>query len=359
MKILSFLSRLSKIIFQNWQAKLGSFLLASLFYLNLQSSKILVKTIEIPIEYPRIPITWNYSKLNEKTIKVKVEGFKDLVNYHSQFMKVIIDPNDINVGENIIEIKKIWGTTNKIRVTPEVDKIVVQVEHSISKTVPVDILFEDDLPNTFVRTSFSIKPNNVTLTGPSAILDSINKYTLGTISLKDSKESFTKTFKPVNLPKGVNLTTKIKDFQVKVNIQKGATEIGEQFYRIPVKCEYLDSNLTAELSVDEVSLKFNSQSKISSSELLKGIRATVACNYLYDSANQKIMPSSTAMVKVKVQKDQNLKSIDILSILPEKVRVTYKLRKKVFEEVDSYISEDPAFDNIIYPDEIGDQPRMQ
>ena len=138
--------RILKIIYMNWQAKLGSFLLATLFYLNLQSSKILVKTVDIPIEYPRLPISWTYDKSNEKTLKVKVEGFRDLVNYHSQFMKIIIDPNDLSVGENLIEIKKIWGTSSKIKVTPEVEKIKVLIEQNTTKTIPVDILFEDDLP---------------------------------------------------------------------------------------------------------------------------------------------------------------------------------------------------------------------
>ena len=94
-------------IFDFWQAKVGSVLLACIFYINLQNSKVLVKNINVPIEYPRLNGNLYYSKNNEKTFSIKVEGFKDLVNYHSQFMKVVIDPNELVVGENQYEVKKV------------------------------------------------------------------------------------------------------------------------------------------------------------------------------------------------------------------------------------------------------------
>ncbi|EMO23582.1 hypothetical protein LEP1GSC168_0812 [Leptospira santarosai str. HAI134] len=38
------------------EAKLGSLILAIVFYVNLQNSKILVKEIQIPIEYPKLAV---------------------------------------------------------------------------------------------------------------------------------------------------------------------------------------------------------------------------------------------------------------------------------------------------------------
>ncbi|HMX34640.1 MAG TPA: hypothetical protein PKC66_20565, partial [Leptospiraceae bacterium] len=105
-------------LFDFWQAKIGSVLLAIIFYVNLQNSKVLVKTINVPIEYPRLTGNLYYSKNSEKTFQIRVEGFRDLVNYHSQFMKVVVDPSELTVGENQYEVKKIWGAPSSgIKIT--------------------------------------------------------------------------------------------------------------------------------------------------------------------------------------------------------------------------------------------------
>nr|MBP9890123.1 YbbR-like domain-containing protein [Leptospiraceae bacterium] len=141
-------------IFDFWQAKVGSVLLACIFYINLQNSKVLVKNINVPIEYPRLNGNLYYSKNNEKTFSIKVEGFKDLVNYHSQFMKVVIDPNELVVGENQYEVKKVWGVPSSgIKITLLGPKLNIGVDVLSSKTMPVDINFEDDLPQGFIKSS--------------------------------------------------------------------------------------------------------------------------------------------------------------------------------------------------------------
>ncbi len=356
-KISSGLILLLKIIFHNWFAKLLSFLVAILFYLNLQASKLTVKTIEVPIEYPRLSASFLYGKNNPKTLKVRVEGFKDLVNYHSQFLKVTIDQNDLRVGENTIEVKKFWGTSPRIKVVPENETIVVNVEHTFSKSVPVDVSFEGDLPSNLIKTSYTIKPNMITLSGNKDILDSITKYTLGKVNLSNTKESTSLSLRPPEPPKGTTIIGGIREYQVRVNILRVSSSTGEQvFGGIPLRCEGKNENLVAILSQDEVSIKFNSSVPFNNIDIFQGIKATVPCNYSYDPRTRKIIPNNNPVSgKVRVTKSNNLKSIEILSVVPEKVTIQYRVKQKDYEE--NRLQDDPAFDDIIWPDSPKEDPR--
>ena len=346
----SFFGMILGLIFNNWLAKLLSFLAATLFYLNLQASKILVKNIEIPIDYPRLSSSFIYGKNNPKTCKVKVEGFKDLVNYHSQFLKVSIDQNELRVGENIIEVKKYWGNSPKIKVTSEMETITVYVEHTYTKSIPVEVNFDGDLPNTLIKTSHTIKPSMITLSGTKDLLEDYTKFVIGKISLPIIKESTTISLKPPDPPQGINYIGPPREFQVRLNVLKSSSGSGEQIFGgIPLKCEGKNENLIAALSQEEVSIKFNSTIPINNIDIFQGIKATVPCNYGFDPKTRRILPNSyPATAKVRITKSNNLRSIEILSVVPEKVTIQYRIKNRDSE--DSRIQDDPAFDDIIWPE---------
>ncbi|MCE9500491.1 MAG: YbbR-like domain-containing protein [Leptospira sp.] len=324
-------------IFDHWKAKVGSVLLATLFYINLQNSKMLIKTIQIPIEYPKLSSNLLYSKIPDKTIPARVEGIRDVVNYHSQFMKVVIDPNELVLGENEVQVRKISGIPNSLKVTRLVDKINVTVENKITKTISFDVSFEDDTSGNFIKASHFIRPSRIQVTGPQSAMEKFNKISLPSISLKDKKESFTRNIRLPDLPKGVLPVNKVKDIEVRVNIISGSSGVGEQIVTgIPVRCSVLDDALEAELSVDEISLKFFTQTPLKSIDVIRGINATIPCNYSFDKLTGKIIPNSQPVLsKVRVLKSPQLKNIEILNIIPEKVTITYKIRSEFVRKKDN------------------------
>ena len=338
-------------IFDFWQAKVGSVLLACIFYINLQNSKVLVKNINVPIEYPRLNGNLYYSKNNEKTFSIKVEGFKDLVNYHSQFMKVVIDPNELVVGENQYEVKKVWGVPSSgIKITLLGPKLNIGVDVLSSKTMPVDINFEDDLPQGFIKSSYFIKPATITVSGPKTVVEKMSKFVLPSISLKEKTESFTKTVRLPEFQKGLGLVGNIKEFQLRVNIIRDLSNIGDQIIvQLPVKCEYLDSALEADLSVEEVSIKFSSTTKVNSIQIIQGIQASVPCNYTYDRKLKKIVPNSLpVLAKVRIVKSPDLKNIEILGVMPEKINIQYKVKSELEEKE----KEKDTPEEVFYPEDI-------
>jgi YbbR domain-containing protein len=322
-------------IFDLWQAKLGSILLSIILYMNLQNSKISVKNFYIPIEYPKLSNNLYYQKNTEKTFLVKLEGSKDLVNYHAQFLKAVIDVNDLQIGENLVEVKKVYNLPNSgIKLTKLGQKIPITIDTLITKTIPVEINLEDEPQIGYIRSSYYIKPQVITITGPKQTLDKFTKIILNPVSVKDLTESFTKNIRLPDLPKNTSILENLKEFTLRVNIIKDLSLIGEQLIvQIPVKCDGLDPNLDADLSVDEISLKFSSATKFNSLQVIQGLQAFVSCNYTYDKKQKKILPSPTpSLAKVRVQKSNELKNIEVLGISPEKILVSYKLKPGVEEK---------------------------
>ncbi|MBE7411997.1 MAG: YbbR-like domain-containing protein [Leptospiraceae bacterium] len=315
-------------LLDHWQVKLGSLVLSVLFYINLQNSKILVRTINIPLEYPKLSENLVYSKNNEKAIPVRVEGVRDLVNYHSQFMKAILEVTDPVSGKNIALIKKISNVPNGIKVTKSSDNIIVFLESKISKSVPFDVHFEDEPKENYIKVSHTIKPSRITVNGLQSSLEKLNKISLPVISLKEKKESFTKTFKVPDQGKNVLVDTSVKEVQVRVNITAVSSGVGEQIVSgIPVKCTGLDDSLEAELSDEEISIKFYSPVPLKSLDVIRGITASIPCNYTYDKALKKIVPNSTPVIsKVRILKSSQIRNIEVLSVMPERIKITYKVK---------------------------------
>lgn len=315
---------------RNWKAKLVSLIIASIFYVNLQNSKVLIKTINVPVDYPKLSGNLNYSKNPEKTIPVRVEGLKDVVNYYSQFMKAVIDPEDVQLGVTEVPIKKIVGVPSGVKVTKLKKTVPVEIESRGLKVVPLEVVFEGAPPANFEKLTQIVSPQKVTLSGKPQDLEKIAKVLLPEISLTDRKEPFAKTVRIPDLPKGVNVLGS-RDVTVNVNIIPLSYKTGEQTAAgIPIVCSGLDGKLDAELSEEQVAIRYFSLKPIRSAQILTGIIAQVPCNYIFDPIKNKIVPELQPQVaKVRIIKNKDLKGIEILQISPEKIEIRYKVKEQI------------------------------
>ncbi|WP_155717610.1 CdaR family protein [Leptospira weilii] len=315
-------------IFNNWQAKLGSLILAVVFYVNLQNSKILVKEIQIPIEYPKLGGTLVVSKTSDKTVPVKVEGVREYVNYYSQFLKVHINTSELKVGENLVSAYRISGAPTGLRITRLRDKIKVNLESTSIKILPIDVKFTGDLPQNYVKANHFISPSVIRVSGPPGMLEGLGKITIPPISLKDKTESFTIKHKLPDFPAAVKVRDNIKEVTVRVNIFASVSNAGETLLLgIPIKCQTLDKNLEAEFSEPEVSVKLQSKTPLKSIQVIKGLSASVVCSHKYDPRTKKIFPDNKPIfAKIKLSKSPSLKSVDVLGVFPDRVSVLFKVK---------------------------------
>lgn len=317
-----------KAIFNNWQAKLGSLILAVVFYVNLQNSKILVKEIQIPIEYPKLGGSLVVSKTSDKTVPVKVEGVREYVNYYSQFLKVHINSSELKAGENLVSVYRISGAPAGLRITRLRDKIKVNLESTSVKILPIDVKFTGDLPQNYVKANHFISPAVIRVSGPPGVLEGLGKISIPPISLKDKTESFTIKHKLPDFPAAVKVRDNIKEVAVRVNIFASVSNAGETLLLgIPIKCQTLDKNLEVEFSEPEVSVKLQSKTPLKSIQVIKGLSASVVCSHKYDPKTKKLLPDNKPIfAKIKLNKSSSLKSVDILGVFPDRVSVLFKVK---------------------------------
>ncbi|MCZ8156417.1 MAG: CdaR family protein [Leptospira sp.] len=323
--------RIFEKIFRNWKAKLASLLIASFFYINLQNSKILIKTINVPIEYPKLSGNLTYAKNPEKTVPVRVEGLKDVVNYYSQFMKAIIDAEDVQYGVTEVPIKKIAGVPSGVKVTKLKKTVPIEIESRGLKVVPLEVTFEGAPPPNFEKLTQILSPARVTISGKPQDLEKISKITLPEISLNERRDPFAKTVRIPDLAKGVNVLGS-RDVTVNVNIIPLSYKTGEQTAAgIPIVCTGLDPRLEAEFSEEQIAIRYFSTKPIRSAQILTGLVAQVPCNYIYDPIKHKIIPELQPQIaKVRVVKNKDLKGIEILQINPEKIEIRYRIKENTY-----------------------------
>ncbi|MDV6234687.1 YbbR-like domain-containing protein [Leptospira ellisii] len=315
-------------LFNNWQAKLGSLILAVVFYVNLQNSKILVKEIHIPIEYPKLGGSLTVSKTSDKTVPVKVEGVREYVNYYSQFMKAHINSSELKPGENLVSVYRISGAPAGLRITRLKDKIKVNVESTSGKILPIEVKFVGDLPQNYVKTNHFVSPSVVHVSGSPGILEGLGRIAIPPISLKDKTESFTFKHKLPDFPAGVKVRDNVKEVTVRVNIFASASNAGETLLLgIPIKCQTLDKNLEAEFSEPEVSVKLQSKTPLKSIQVIKGLSASVVCSHKYDPKTKKILPDNKpAFAKIRLNKAGSLKAVEVLGVFPDRISILYKVK---------------------------------
>ncbi|MCB1159905.1 MAG: hypothetical protein KDK45_20565 [Leptospiraceae bacterium] len=334
-------------IFENWQAKILSFGLAILLYLNLQSSKITTREHYIPIRYPKLGKNLFYSDKNKQVYNVKLEGHKEIINLHLQDLHIDINEDELSPGTNEIEVKKVEGLPPKgIRVKLLEGPIKVVVDTLESRTIPIEVGFEKEPPPNYMKTSHQVSPSTLTISGPKKTIDKWNRYIAGKINLEDKRETFTRKFRINGLPGNLKLLSKAREVNVKVKIVKTSSDLSEQMVvGVPVRCEGLKKGLEAELSKKKISIKFYSPSNLNSFQIMQGIRATVPCLNTIDPETLEIKPAGESIEKVKVNKiSADLKNVDIIEIIPESLTVKYSIRKKKKKDTKKPISTQPDED---------------
>jgi hypothetical protein len=243
-------------------------------------------------------------------------------------MKAIPDYSSLEPGENTIAIKNITGVPNGVKITKLKKNIKVNLEGMGTKTVNVDVNFEGNLPINFEKVSYRVRPNKVTISGKQSDVEKVNRIILPSISLDEANESFVKKVRIPDLPRGVFVTGGMKQATVSVTISSQDSKSGEQTITgIPVKCTGINKYLEPELSEEQVSVKINTKVPVKSSSIINGIQATVPCNYSYDFEKKKIIPSSQPISeKIRISRSRDLKNIDILQVIPDRVTITYRLK---------------------------------
>jgi hypothetical protein len=88
-------------------------------------------------------------------------------------------------------------------------------------------------------------------------------------------------------------------------------------------------------------MRFNSNSSLNSAQIFEGVKAVVTCSNYYDTVEKRIMPNSLPVLsKIRILKSPALRNMEIISIMPDKVTITYRAKNSVSAKTDLIPKED-------------------
>ena len=330
----------------NWTIKLSCLALAFLLYFNLQNSKILEKEIRIPVVYPSLPTNYIYEKDTEKFVTVRLRGLENNIDFYSSFIKAYIKTSDLKVdngefrvGSFYISISHFTEVPNDLQLSPQNKVIRIVIEEKIKKSIPVEVGFVNQMPNTEVK--HSISPRRVSVHGVKSELKKIKKITLPNISLKNKTETFNKTLKLPSLPGNLFYSNNVNTVNVFILITQTETEnldndLTQQvenqeknseakyvFLTLPVECSIEDPAYDINFSKNEVevTLKYTYiESNLALMDYIKdSVKAQINCFYLGEDSSTGPIKSKFARVNIQ----SKIQELETIEIKPKEIEIFY------------------------------------
>ncbi|MCX7678400.1 MAG: hypothetical protein N2316_04200 [Spirochaetes bacterium] len=153
--------------------KFVSLLLAVLLWAYIGSTKLAVFEYRIPIEIKNLPPSLVVSKMNLTSITVRLNGKKeDFANFNIKNIRAVANLENAKVGTDqrfpIAIIKN--ELPESIRVTNSKNYVIVDIERRLTKKVPVEAIFSDNIKESLAIGNVAIIPPFVTISGSESIV---------------------------------------------------------------------------------------------------------------------------------------------------------------------------------------------
>jgi len=180
---------------ENWPAKVLSVALALILFVFHEMSLLTTRTISIPLtvetnsalapgsEYPR-------------TVKVKLRGENESIKaINDSDIEAYLDLSKYEAEGQYrapVQIRKKGGVIlpEPLEITVNPLEVSVNLDTRINKTLPLVASIQGNAVNGFELVSFSVSPDEVTVSGPLRIMEALNEIKTDSIDLEGRKSDF-------------------------------------------------------------------------------------------------------------------------------------------------------------------------
>jgi YbbR domain-containing protein len=183
---------LKALIFRNWALKLTAFLLACLMWLAVASEQFEKRLIpNVNLEFRNKPE--NLEIVGPVAGTFEVELLTPIrKNILETDLAIVIDLAGAHAGNRVFtigpEAVRIPDDVELLRVNPS--RVVLTLERSITKEVPVQVKFEGNLPKGLMINQVIVRPPAVSISGTATRISRINHVTAEAINLSARSGSF-------------------------------------------------------------------------------------------------------------------------------------------------------------------------
>jgi hypothetical protein len=318
-----------------WQAKLGSLIIAIIFYYYVQYTKTATKTFFIRVETPTIPNHLVFREEPPAFIKVEFSGPEELLAIDPSNFKLYMINTGPTAGLNKFRLELIPPPPPSLQIHLEYSEIEIQLDNKKRKTFPIQPIY--DLPQNKKLYYWNFNPTSITVEGPESTIN--REFNLKLMPLKLSSNSsifygkvmfqqmpkFTKLVE--NQPFEVQLELRYyseEEFQEKINQLPQGFKLFE--LEIPLNCKNNLGNLEI-ANEQKVKVFYISKYFLKADSFV----AETFCHVEIDNnSSESIIPSNyipdlPVVVKPKIE----IQELEILKIEPLTVGLQFRIKKKI------------------------------
>jgi YbbR domain-containing protein len=225
------------LLLENWGLKLTSIFLALLLWLFVRGDPGAERVITVPLEV-RIPSAMEITSERPTSVDVTVRGTTTNTWFGQSVPRCSIDLQNADEGEHSVLLTpgnvQIPGASGLevIKINPT--RIVLTLERTISREVPVVVASRGEPAAGFDVYNKSSNPASVIITGPRSRVEKIPQVNTESISLAGQNRSV-RVF--ANLSVRDNLVRTIPAGPIEVNIELGVRRKSVMVARVPVKVD--------------------------------------------------------------------------------------------------------------------------
>ena len=315
---------LRDILLENWKAKLGSLVVAIIFFYYVQYTRNITRIVHVKVDVPAIPETLVFNSRIPSFVKVEFFGPQEVMDFNPSNFRISLSNSSPGPGENRYRLDLVPKPPEGIEVRYD-SGITIKLDRFSKRTLPVVGDFQLISSSDTKLGAISLQPETVQVAGPAGVLDLMDRVHLNTVRISPAAAEYSTRIAISTLPEFVKLADG-QPYEIDVRAKLLGNDIGEGTPNVFAKeMQVVCENTITNLRLDEpptVKVLYRAESAVGEGRIV----ANVYCPVFLDPINKSIQPSlRIAGIPVHVHDLLMQKDIEILDIFPSNVNLQFSM----------------------------------
>ncbi|MCS7205102.1 MAG: hypothetical protein NZ853_05350 [Leptospiraceae bacterium] len=324
---------LKNLFLNRWKAKVGSLLIATLFYFYVLYTKNITKTFYLKVEPPNLPVGLVFSEEPPTFVKVTFSGPQELMDIdRNSFSLYMINPGP-GPGKNKFRLELYPPLPANLQANIEPAEVELLLDVKKKKYLPIVPKVEIPLNKKILY--WNISPNSIEVEGPEKIINKTDRVYLSKIKLNENNTFFYDKISIGELPKFIKISEN-QPFEIQVEIRYASEEelktkiekLSSEYHFFEEELKLQCSNILDKLELKEVKVKVFYISKYYLTK--DSMTAETFCPVEWNPVLEIIEPGDfIPNLPIVIRTRSEFKEFEIIKMEPLSSDLNFTLRKKV------------------------------
>ena len=313
-------------LLENWKAKLGSLIVAIIFFYYVQYTRNVTRVVHVKVDPPSVPEHLVLNSRIPSFVKVEFFGPQEVMDFNPANFKIILINPGPGPGENRYRLDLIPRPPEGIEARFD-EGVTVTLDRLAERTLPLVGDFQLNSGSDVRIGAITMQPQTIRVSGPASVLDVMDRVNLNPLRITPGTPDYATRVLVSTLPEFVRLADD-QPYEIDVRVKLLDSTANEStdgiFLReLPVNCE----NAIPGLKLDEsptVKVLYRAEAIVAEGRLT----AHTFCPVFLDPNTRNILPSLRIPgIPVHIKDALAQKDIEILEVTPAVVNLQFSVQK--------------------------------